>query len=444
MSDTGEAIPQRRGLTRLTLNTFANLTLGLGLQVAAGIAVGRLLGPAAKGQIAYAGYIVALALTAGEGVRAAVAYFMGPRALPRTSVWATALRLIAGLGLAGTALALAFAATDRAHAIAYLAAAIVIPFALYLQVINIVYQLSHRVERINLQNTLTIGGGASAAILIAVVAFHAGVPAVLGIWAASYLAGALWSRAALRGMLGGRPRFDNPQLLRGAVTFGGKAALAAVAAFLALRVDVFIVAAMLAPALLGIYTLALSSGELIWLASRSLTWSATGTIATLKSEREAAELTAKIVRGTLYAGIAVAIPLFVFAPWAIVAVYGERFAASGPILRVVLPGLVLYGADGVLSFYLSARSGKPGTLLMLESISFALCATLTLVGVMRYGAIGAAAANTATYALAIVLKAAFFSRQARISPWAMLLPRAADLPAFLRPGRASISTTSAS
>ncbi len=444
MSAQATALPQRRSLTRLTLHTFTNLAFGLGLQIAAGIAVARLLGPAAKGQIAYAGYIVALAVTLSEGVRAAVAHDMGPRGIARTSVWATALRLIAGLGLAGTALALALAAGDRAHAIAYMAASIVIPFAVYQQVVNVVYQLSHRVERINFINTLTIGGGASLAILIAVFAFHAGVPAVLGIWALSYLVAALWSRAGMPALIGGTPRFDRPDLVRGAVLFGGKASLAAAVAFLALRVDVFIVAATLAPAVLGIYTLALSSGELIWLASRSLTWSATGTIATLAGERDAAALTAKIVRGTLYAGLAVAVPLFILGPWAIALVYGERFGASGAILRVVLPGLVLYGADGVLSFYLAARAGRPGTLLALESISLAVCAACTYAGVVRYGAIGAAAANTLTYALAIVLKGAFFCRTAGISPAAMLLPRLGDLPAFLRGRPAASSTTSVS
>jgi O-antigen/teichoic acid export membrane protein len=442
--DLAEAVGPQRSLRRLTLHTFANLAFGLGLQVAAGVAVARLLGPAAKGQIAYAGYIVALAVTAGEGVRSAIAYFIGARALPRPSVWAAALRLVAGIALCGTALALAFATVDGVHALAYLAAAIVIPFALYQQVVNVVYQLSHRVERINLINTATIGGGASLAILIAVVFFHAGVPIVLGLWAASYLIGTLWSRSGVRSMLGSAARFDRPELLRGAAVFGLKASLGAAVSFLALRVDVFIVATLLAPALLGIYTLALSSGELIWLASRSLTWSSTGTIATVQSERAAAELTAKVVRGTLYAGAAVALPLFLFGPWAITAVYGERFAASGAILRVVLPGLVLYGADGVLSFYLSARSGKPGTLLVLETISLALCAALTLAGVLRFGAVGAAAANTLTYTLAIALKAAFFTRESGLSPLTLLLPRSGDLPAFGRPAAGATSTTSAS
>jgi hypothetical protein len=78
-----------------------NLMLGLSPQVAAGVAVGQNLGPAAKGQIAYAGYIVALAVMSPEGARAAVTYFIG-RALPRTLVWASTLRVVAALGLGGS------------------------------------------------------------------------------------------------------------------------------------------------------------------------------------------------------------------------------------------------------------------------------------------------------------------------------------------------------
>jgi O-antigen/teichoic acid export membrane protein len=444
VTESPGAARQPRSLGRLAFHTFGNLVLGLGVQIVAGIAVGRVLGPAAKGQIAYAGYVLALVLTAAEGLRAAISHFMGPRAVPRPSVWAASLRLLWVLAAVAAGIALTLSAADRAHTLPYIAAAVAIPFALYLQVVNIVYQISHRLERINLQNTLTVGAGTSFVVLGAVVFFHAGVPAVLAIWVLGYIVASLWSRTSLHAMLGGRPRFDRPELVRQAAGFGLKASLAASVAFLALRVDVFIVAAMLAPATLGVYSVAISSGEMIWLVSKSLTWSALGSITTLRDDRDAAELAAKVARGAVYAGLVVAVPLFVLGPWLIATVYGERFAGAGDVLRVVLPGLVLYGADGVLSFYLAARAGRPGTLLILESLALVVCAACTYAGVLRFGAVGAGAANTITYALAIALKAAFFLRETGLSPADLIVPRLGDLPRFAGYGRPATSTTSPS
>jgi O-antigen/teichoic acid export membrane protein len=441
VSDAAPA--SRRSLTRLTLNTFANLALGMGVQIAAGVVVARTLGPAGKGAIGYAGYILAFALTAAEGVRDAISWQFGTRKLPGPHVWGAALRLLAIAAISLAAILLAFAKVDHAHTIAFVAAAIAIPFALYLQVANVVYQLSHKLERINLQSTITVGTGIPLVTLLAVLFFHAGVASVLAIWAAGYVVAAIWASRGLHEMLGGKPVFDQPELTRAQAAFGAKASLSAAVAFLALRIDVFIVAALLSPASLGIYTLAIASGEFMWLASRSLTWSSTGTIATAEAPI-AASLTARVIRMVLGLQILVAVPVFIWGPALITLVYGPSFALSGSVLRLLLPGLVLYGIDGVLSFYIAVRSGRPGTLLALSTFSFALCAGLTYVGVSRYGVLGAAAANTVTYVLAVALKGTFFLRATGLSPLALLIPRAEDLPRFLRPRKGGTSATSPS
>jgi O-antigen/teichoic acid export membrane protein len=433
----------RRSLTRLTLTTFLNLALGLGVQIGAGIVVARWLGPAGKGTIGFAGYLLAFALTAAEGVRDAISWQFGKQGEAGPHVWGAALRLVAGAALALCALLLVCARLDPAHAVAFVAAAVAVPFALYLQVANVVYQLTHHVERINLRNTLTIGTGAPLVTLFAVAFFHAGVNTVLAIWAGGYLIAALWSGRGLHGLLGGRPRFDRPELTRAQAVFGFKASLAAAVAFLSLRVDVFIVAALAAPALLGIYTLALASGEFMWLASRSLTWSSTGRIAT-GTQSEAVALTARVVRAVLAVEVLLALPVFVFGPSLITLVYGPSFSASGLVLRLLLPGFVLYGVDGVLSYFIAVRSARPGTLLALESFSLALCAGLTLAGVARYGVLGAAAANTLTYTLAVLLKGGLFARAAGLSPLAILTPRVSDLPSFLRSWRGGGTTSATS
>ncbi len=426
-AEPGSARP--RTLAQLTLHTFVNLILGTCAQVAAGIAVARVLGPSGKGLVSYAGYVLALALTSAEGLRNAIAFEVGTRGLPRPAVWAAALRIVAVLALGGVAILVALARIDAVHTVAFAFVAIAVPFALYLQIVNMIYQLAHRLEAINFKNTLTIGTGAPLATLVAVAFFHVDVTTVLAIWAAGYVAAALWSTAGLRGMLGGPARLTQPELIREQAAFGAKASLAATVAFLALRVDVFIVAALLAPAALGVYTLAVASGELMWLGSRSLLWSSSGTVATVDAP-ESATLTARLVRVVLAVELALAVPAFIFGPWLIDLVYGSAFHASGMLLRILLPGLVLYGVDGVISYYIAVRAARPGLLLGVETVTFALCAGLTYFGVVRFGLAGAAVADTVTYAVAIAVKGGLFCRAAQISPLELLRPRRDDIAAF--------------
>ena len=89
----------KRSLTRLSLNTFANIVIGMVAQIAAGIAVARILGPANKGIITYAGYLLVFAVTLADGIRDAISYQIGKRGLPARDVWSAALRLIAVAGL---------------------------------------------------------------------------------------------------------------------------------------------------------------------------------------------------------------------------------------------------------------------------------------------------------------------------------------------------------
>jgi O-antigen/teichoic acid export membrane protein len=424
-------IAPKRSLALLTANTFANIVLGMIAQIALGIAVARTLGPAGKGTITYAGYLLIFAVSTADGLRDAISYQIGKRGLDAPHVWGAALRVIAVAGAAGCLIFLVLAWFVPFQRAAFLAAAVGFPFVVYLQTVNVLYQIFHHIERINWRNTLTVSAGAPLVTLLLLVAFGIGVPAVLGILVASYVVAAVWNSFGLSKLIGGPSRFDRADLVRDQIGFGAKAALSSTLSFLALRIDVFIVAALLSPAALGIYSLALASGEVMWVFSRSLSWAAGGRIATDAYE-DAVALAARITRSSLAIHILVAIVLFIIGPALIDLVYGGRFSAAGPLLRILLPGFVLYGSDATLSYFIAARAGRPGLLLGFQSLTFVLCAALTLLGISRLGLAGAAWADTIVYVLAFSLKAGYFVRLTGVSPLALLCARPSDVPAQLR------------
>jgi O-antigen/teichoic acid export membrane protein len=417
-------------LFRKTLHTLATLLITQGSSIAAGIATARSFGPAGKGTIALAFILVTFAVTTGEGIRSAVASQIGREKRDARAVWGTALQLILSTAPIGIVVLLVLWRLSPAQP-AYLYAALAFPFALYVQSVGVVYLLRDRVERINVQNTATIGAGISLATLVLVVFAHASVPVILAVWVGSYVAAAIWAATGVNELIGGAPILRDTGLLRQQFVFSSKVALSSNVTFLALRIDVFIVSAMLSPALLGIYTLALASGEILYNLSRAVLWSSTGQVAILEFE-ESAALCARIVRSIVALQFCAGLVLFAFGPWLIDLVYGTRFVQSGSILRLLLPGIIFYSADGMLSYFISVRAGRPALLLALECMTLALIAGITFVSIARLGIYAGALAHTVAFLVSYAVKATIFVRLSGLRPVDVLLPRPSDLPYALR------------
>jgi O-antigen/teichoic acid export membrane protein len=419
-----------RSLTHKTLHTFATLLFAQGSSVAAGIATAHAFGPVGKGVISLATILLTFAVTSADGVRDAVAFQIGREGRDARAVWGVALRLIAPAGACGL---LAFGALwyFKPAQPAFLYVALAFPFAVYVQAVGVLYLLRDHVERINLKNAATIGGGGSLLTLALVVIFHAPLWVVLSAWTATFVVAAIWSSAGVRELLGGPALLRATGLVREQVRFAAKSALSSNVTFLALRVDVLIVGAALSPASLGVYTLALATGEVMWGVSRSLFWSTSGRVAMLDLPASAA-LTARAVRSVVAFQLAGGALLFAIGPWLISAVYGSRFAESGDVLRILLPGMVFYSADGMLSYFMAVRCGRPGLLLGLECVTLVVCGGIALLAIRPLGMYGAALADTIAYVASYAVKIAFFTKLSGTRLSDVLLPRYADVPSALR------------
>lgn len=435
-------MPRSRSLLRLILHTLGTIVVGQGAQIVAGIVTARAFGPAGKGIISYAGVFVMFGVAAAEGLRNAIAFEAGAQGRPLRDAWQTALRLLCAIAPAGSLAFFGLWLHDRSQT-AFLFVALTFPLAAYLQTVNVIYLLRHAIERINLQNAYTVGAGSSLITLVAVVVFHANIVVVLAIWTAGYVAAAVWATAGLPRLLrGAAPLATSPASVPAAALparppwrtqglFALKGGLSAIVTLLAVRIDLIIVGATLPKASLGMYATALAVAELIYTLSRSVTWATTGQIAT-GSRSEAVALTAKVVRVLLAMQGLVALALWIAGPFAIDVLYGPRFAGAGLLLRIVLIRTVVYGVDGVISYFISVRAGRPGLQFAFEAGTLVLSATLTLLVVGPYGLAGAATAATLSFVVAFGVKLAYFARSGGLGWRDVLVLRYRDMPERLR------------
>jgi O-antigen/teichoic acid export membrane protein len=177
---------------------------------------------------------------------------------------------------------------------------------------------------------------------------------------------------------------------------------------------------------LGIYSLAVATGEMMWQVSRPLTWTTIGRIAS--GEREySIGLVTKVARNTLAIELLLGIVMFALAPAAVNIVYGNAYAESGTLVRWLLPGLILYAAHGGLGYFVMVKEGRALPILAIQVTSVVVCLTITALTVHRFGLVGAAFATTVTYSFCAVAKALLFMRYTGTSLRTLTILRCEDL-----------------
>ena len=377
--------------------------------------------------------LVLFASAATEGLRGALAFRVS-RGVPIGRAWLATLRSVGPCATLGSLVFLGFWLV-RGRAIEFGYAALVFPFAAFLQSVNMLYLVGDAVERINVQNALTIGAGSALATLVAVLVFHASVPVVLTLNFIGYVVASVWaalgSRALLRPAADAEPTAEEPLSERANLAFVVKGGASAIVTVLAFRVDLLVIGATLPKASLGIYTTALAVGELLYTPSRSITWATTGRIATASTAAGIA-LATRSLRTLLVVGSVIAVGLAIVGPPAIGFFYGDRFRSAGPLLLIALPRIVLYGADGLIAYFIASRLGRPGAQLAFEVGTLGLCAASTYAGLRADGLRGAALGATVAFALAFLTKLAYFVRAGGVSWRATLVPRYDDVPLAIR------------
>ncbi len=383
-----DVVAAPRRLAADALRIFSGQTVWTAASVLAGVVIVRAVGPAGKGALAYATTVVTLATMALGGVTTAAMIAVAHRGVDRSAAERAALRFT---GIAGTVIAVVLATIGVAvHSQRALvgSAAAVVP-ALLAGAVQIFLQYRGDVNRAVIVQQIA-GTGVALTTALAVIA-GGGVVGAFACWVVAT------SIAVVVGMRALRATSLRSVVAQGVIGATGTGiTLLNVAGYLNLTIDVYVVAMLRPASELGIYALAVASGEMLWQCNRALLWPALRSIAHL-GHAEAAALAGRIFRSSIALVGGVALVAYVAAPVAIRLVYGEAFAPAGDVLRLLLPGIVAMAGEAALGSWIMVGLGRTRELLAIQTASTVLCAAICVAGLPRYGIAAAAFATSITY-----------------------------------------------
>jgi len=119
--------------------------------------------------------------------------------------------------------------------------------------------------------------------------------------------------------------------------------------------------------------------------------------------------------------------LFAVGPLLITLLYGKPFAQTGSLIRILMPGLVLYSTEAFVGYFVMVRLERPLLLFGIQMGAALVCAVVTFFAVPHFGLAAAAWATTITYCAEVLIKALYFRAKTGIGLREQFIPTRSDL-----------------
>ncbi|MBI2767568.1 MAG: polysaccharide biosynthesis C-terminal domain-containing protein [Chloroflexi bacterium] len=192
------------------------------------------------------------------------------------------------------------------------------------------------------------------------------------------------------------------------------AGLSSGVSYLNYRADVFLVRHFESEAAVGTYGIAVYLAESVWQVSGSLALATYARVGSL-GRKEAAELTTRVMRHTVLLLGFICLVLFALAGVLGTVLFG-KYAGMPAALRILLPGVLLYGLAQSYSGFYTYQRGLPWVSALVAGMGLVIDLSLAVVLIPRMGVNGAALASSIAYGTAIVAALAVFIRGEGIRP----------------------------
>lgn len=408
------------------LYTFVLRLFNIGCAAGLGVLTARLLGPAGKGVYALPGIEAGLLAAAFSGLNSGTSYFLlnrrPGRALIAPILWTALIFTLAG---AAALIPVTLFSGMRWTA---MPAMLSLPAVAAL---NIAMGYAIGIKRVRYSTTLQVAVTVlTLALMLGGLYLVARTPAVA--IAAWLIANALVSFLALGAVIFHCRKtvesndVSTGEYLRFALKIGGVNLIA----LLNYRADLYIVAILASPALLGMYTVGVSAAESLLVPTQVAALVTSPYIGGLEV-KAAGSLAARCVRNNFVIALLVCGTLFIVSRPLIELLYGAAFEPVVPAFRVLLVGVLALSLGSPISSFFTLKLGRPEVALWLASLSAAVCIGTAVALVPTAGLLGAAIGSTAGYVLGQIAAIAYFSRCASIALHEILLPTSADFALFM-------------
>lgn len=199
------------------------------------------------------------------------------------------------------------------------------------------------------------------------------------------------------------------------------------------RADLYVVALLAAPAVLGMYAVAISAAEGLLVVTQVAAVATSPHVGSME-RTDAAHLTAQCVRATFGVASLICAIFFVIAPFVVKVLYGAAYLPMVPALRILLVAVLILSVGSPLSNFFTLKIGKPEVALVSAACAALLCLAASWWLVPRIGMAGAASATAAAYLLGESIRIAFFVRTSKLPVTSLFVPTRSDLDSCARLG----------
>lgn len=225
--------------------------------------------------------------------------------------------------------------------------------------------------------------------------------------------------------------------LRTSISYGWKAHLSNMIAFINYRTDVYLVNLFMSPAYTGVYWVAIQMAERMWIIANVVSTVLIPRLSQLHTEEEKRlAITPIVTRFVLGTTILACLLLALISKPFIYLLFGEAFAGARMALLLLLPGVLAGSVMKVISNDFAAR-GKPEINSAVSAVTVVVNIVANVLLIPRYGINGGAIAATISYVISLAMKLAIYPRFSH-RPWYELLVPTKDDVALVREGTALV------
>ncbi|KON86261.1 hypothetical protein AF332_05115 [Sporosarcina globispora] len=212
-------------------------------------------------------------------------------------------------------------------------------------------------------------------------------------------------------------------------SFGFKAHFSNVLSFINYRADIYLISMFLNPASVGLYGVAVSIAERLWIVSQSISSVLYPVISSSNDIESKNKLTSIISRNVLFFSILGGIVFYFVSDLIFRILFGAAYDESSDILKMLLPGIILFSVDRILSNDLAGR-GKPELNMYTSIFTVVSNIILNFVLIPKIGIAGAAVSTSVTYSLSTIIKIVLYKRETGVAYSKLVLLQKEDIALF--------------
>jgi O-antigen/teichoic acid export membrane protein len=425
-----QALPQRFlfNINFVFVATLVSNTVGF----AVAILLARSLGPEGRGETALfqAAAVLGFAFL-NLGIGAASFYFVSRNEISARSAMEAGVNVTLAaeaVTAAGVAIAAVFFGDELSERrIPYGLVLLIVPALIQLRLVDALLR-AH--GRFGAMNALELGLPLSMLICLASVEATAGLTVPRAVWA--------WSLAYLPPLAAGYafigrdawPRALAPvSLLVKAIRFGWQSQATSLVQLANYRLDVFMILVFSNTAGVGLYTVATSQTEGLWIIANSVAIVLLTNI-TAANREDGARLTPVVCRNTLLVTAVAASVAALIASFWIPVVFGGDYSDSVRAYLWLLPGTVALSGSKILAAYVFSR-GRPIINAWIGAVVLVVTVPTNVLFISLFGVAGAAMSTSLGYCVDLALTAVAYRRLSGGPISEALLPRRVDLAIYI-------------